>query len=187
MSDYFDDFIERIKGFNSLADTFAKGVREDADYDAAFFNELWAAVQVVRPDIHLLKDCLEFSVETGTPLPPEIAEYLLSHVKVLISGRNSTLLCKQGTKPKTSRLADLCQEMAANYVRICKHTGWDSSPVATASGAFGVNRSSVQKWVIKYPPLEDLPDTSDDQAKALVLINFGVASKAYRDFSLKPK
>lgn len=104
-------------------------------------------------DPDLLYDILRYSYEHDEPLPPNVAMNLLVDLEVALSGRDGAFFKKpEGTtKHSTSPYAALYQGKAVDYIARCKETGWDETYIKTVAEACGVNKSTVHRWIEKYP------------------------------------
>jgi len=103
-----------------------------------------------RLDLELLQQCLEYSRDTGEPLPVELLKDMIIEIRMLRSGRESELFNEGKHKPKLHPTAEGLERDAVSYILTCQKQKLDPHPVKTICMAYGVANSTVHRWKDQY-------------------------------------
>jgi hypothetical protein len=111
----------------------------------------------------VVANSIMYAYVTNEPIPRELLGILCYAFEALRRGHDDPLFARaavdtvegrripRGTHPEAAFL----EYHAVSYVRTCKQTGLDLSPVRTICDAYGVSRTTVHNWMRKYTRVPD--------------------------------
>jgi hypothetical protein len=156
----------------------------------SFFNDPGALAR--------LQKHLQDAYDKDKPLPRDVLYVLLREIKLLRSGRKSTVFKTTRTKSTIHPVDEILQRDAVSYILTCQKSGREPkaaarifptcqksgrgpTPIKTICKLYGVSNSTVHRWKAKY---EDVASSNltDKQVKQFLRI----IGPQYRRMTYRP-
>ena len=115
-----------------------------------------------------------YAYVTGEPIPRELLGILCYAFEALRQGYDDPLFARASVDTcegkriprRTHPEASYLEYHAVSYVKTCKQTNFDMTPIKTICNAYGVSRTAVYNWEKKYIKAPD--NRSEEELKIIL-------------------